>query len=62
MFLEIPAHIYPHVYWVGHQEMRRFEESYKLWLDEQCNAAIPNTEILNNFLHELRGLEKNKEA
>lgn len=62
LFLEIPAHIYPHVYWVGHQEMRRFEESYKLWLDEQCNAAIPNTEILNNFLHELRGLEKNKEA
>jgi hypothetical protein len=53
LFLEIPAHVYPHVYWVGHQEMRRFEEAYKLWLDQQSNAAIPNTEILNNFLHEL---------
>jgi hypothetical protein len=53
LFLEIPAHVYPHVYWVGHQEMRRFEEAYRLWLDEQCNATIPNTEILNNFLHEL---------
>lgn len=53
LFLEIPAHVYPHVYWVGHQEMRRFEEAYKLWLDQASNAAIPNTEILNNFLHEL---------
>jgi hypothetical protein len=53
LFLEIPAHIYPRIYWVGHQSMRRFEEAYKLWLVEQTNEGIPNTEILNNFLFEL---------
>ena len=56
LFLEIPAHIYPRVYWVGHQSMRRFEEAYKLWLVEQTNEGIPNTEILNNFLFELNKL------
>jgi len=59
LFLEMPAHIYPHVYWIGHQEMRRFEEAYKLWLDEQSKGSIPNTEIVNNLLFILDELRKN---
>lgn len=57
LFMEMPAHIYPHVYWIDHHEMRRFEEAYKLWLDEQMNAAIPNTEIVNNMLFQLNELQ-----
>jgi hypothetical protein len=57
IFLEMPAHVYPHVYWVDHHEMKRFEEAYKLWLEEQMSAEIPNTEILNNLLVQLNELQ-----
>ena len=56
LFLEIPAHISPNVYWLDHEEMRRFEDAYRLWLVEQANEGIPNTEVLNNFLFELNKL------
>lgn len=59
LFLEIPAHICPHVYWLSHQEMQQFEAVYKLWIEEQCRAAIPNTEKLNHLIHVLTRLTKN---
>ncbi len=61
LFQEIPAHIYPDVYWVGHQEMHRFEAAYRLWLTDQCQAEIPNTEVLNNLLYQLEVLKNTRE-
>ncbi|HET6255442.1 MAG TPA: hypothetical protein VFE32_15285 [Puia sp.] len=58
LFLEIPAHVSPNVYWVGHEDMRRFEDAYKSWLTEQANEGIPNTEVLNNFLFELNKIRE----
>ena len=56
LFLEIPAHVSPTVFWLDHEGMRRFEDAYRLWLVEQASEGIPNTEVLNNFLYELNKL------
>ena len=58
IYLETPAHIYPHVYWLNHRQMRDFEEAYKLWLEELANTEIPNTEIVNNLVAQLNALRK----
>lgn len=50
IYFETPAHISPNIMWVNHQQMTRFESAYKLWLEEQANEEIPNTEILNNLI------------
>jgi len=39
--------------------MQQFEAVYKLWIEEQCRAAIPNTEKLNHLIHVLTRLTKN---
>ncbi len=36
---EAPAHLYLHVIWVEHTQMRRFEEAYHVWLE--ALAALP---------------------
>ena len=50
IYMETPSHVYPHVYWLDHTQMKQFEEAYKLWIEELTGTEIPNTEILNNLI------------
>jgi hypothetical protein len=49
VFLETPAHVRPHVYWVGHRHMRNFEKAYQAWLREMAEDEAPNTETVNSL-------------
>jgi hypothetical protein len=49
VFLETPAHVRPHVYWVGHRHMRNFEKAYQAWLREMAEDEAPNIETVNSL-------------
>ena len=53
IYLETPSHISSQVYWLDHNQMKEFEEAYKVWVEEMANTDIPNTEIVNNFIEVL---------
>jgi len=56
IYLELPAHIHAYVYWLGHTQMKEFEEAYKLWIEELPRNDIPDTEIVNNMISVLKQL------
>jgi hypothetical protein len=58
IYLETPAHIYAHVYWLDHKQMRDFEEAYKLWLEEMATGQIPNAQLVNNLIAQLNALRQ----
>jgi len=58
VYLEVPSHIYPHIYWLDHKEMKEFEEAYKLWLDELPNIELPDTDVVNKMIFVLNELRK----
>lgn len=58
IYLETPAHITVHVLWAGHGLMADFEEAYHLWIDELSSSTIPNAELVNNLLQELKVLNE----
>jgi hypothetical protein len=58
IYLETPSHIYPHIYWLDHKEMREFEEAYKLWVQEMASPALPDTDIVNNLIAKINELRK----
>jgi hypothetical protein len=68
IYLETPAHIYPHVYWLDYKEMQHIEEAYKLWVEElasleipDTNTEIPDTDIVNKMVSVLNELRKKAE-
>ncbi len=58
IYLETPSHIYAHVYWLDHKEMKEFEEAYRLWVQELANIELPDTDIVNNMIFRLNELRK----
>lgn len=57
IYLETPSHIYPHMYWVSHNEMRQFDDAYELWIKEMAFNEIPATDIVNNMIATLNKLK-----
>jgi len=57
IYLETPSHIYPHVYWVNHHEMREFDEAYEVWVKEMASSEIPATDVMNNMIAALKNLK-----
>lgn len=56
--LELPAHISPRIYWIGIEEMRRFEKAYSEWLAEMANHLIPEYEPVNTLVELLNTLRE----
>jgi hypothetical protein len=58
IYLETPSHIYPHMYWANHSEMRQFDDAYELWIKEMAfNNEEPATDIFNNMIDALNKLK-----
>lgn len=56
IYLETPSHIYPHVYWASHNQMREFDEAYEVWVKEMAGSEIPSTDVVNNMITVLNNL------
>ncbi len=60
IYLETPSHIYPHVYWLDHDEMRHFEKAYEIWVNEMTakitNKSFPSEDIVNEMIKALINL------
>ncbi len=57
VYLETPSHIYAHVYWADHNQMREFDEAYEVWTKEMAVSEIPATDIVNNLITVLNKLK-----
>jgi len=55
---ELPAHVHPRIYWVGVEEMRRFEQAYNGWLTEIANHFAPDYEPVNQLVDVLDTLKE----
>lgn len=52
-----PAHIHTRIYWIGLQEMRRFEDAYAAWLLEMAQTEMPGYEKVNPLIEVLNTLK-----
>jgi len=57
IYLETPSHIYPHMYWADHDEMRQFEDAYEVWIKEIALNEIPATDVVNKMIEALNKLK-----
>lgn len=59
IYLETPSHIYAHMYWANHSEMRGFDDAYELWIKEIATDSeqLPSTDIVNNMIKALNKLK-----
>ena len=59
IYLETPSHIYAHMYWANHSEMRGFDDAYELWIKEIATDSEqpPATDIVNNMIKALNKLK-----
>ncbi|RYG26429.1 MAG: hypothetical protein EOO01_42035 [Chitinophagaceae bacterium] len=55
---EVPAHIFPTIFWLDYKTMKDFEKVYKPWLEEIALNPIPDTGILNNLVFVLNQIMK----
>ncbi|MEO5998620.1 MAG: hypothetical protein ABIN89_17795 [Chitinophagaceae bacterium] len=58
IYMETPSHIYPHVYWLDHSQMREFDDAYKLWVEELAGNDIPDTDKFNKMISVFNDLTK----
>jgi hypothetical protein len=58
IYLETPAHIYAHVYWLDYKEMTDFENVYKPWLEAIAGNEIPDTATVNNLIYVMNQLSQ----
>ncbi|HWI93200.1 MAG TPA: hypothetical protein VNT20_18105 [Flavisolibacter sp.] len=54
---ETPAHIHPKIYWLGIEQMRKFENAWSEWLVEMACNDIPEIQIVNNFIKVVKELK-----
>lgn len=55
---ELPAHVHPRIYWLGVNEMRRFEQAFSGWLVEISNHFAPDYEPVNQLVDVLDTLQE----
>lgn len=60
IYMETPAHIYPHVYWLDYKQMKDFENTYKPWVAAIAGNEIPDTAIVNNLIYMVNELRKSE--
>jgi hypothetical protein len=53
---ESPAHVNIKIYWIGVQEMKRFEKVYYDWLQEMALTEMPAFESVNPLIDKLNSL------
>jgi hypothetical protein len=58
IYLETPAHVYAHVYWLDYKEMTDFENVYKPWLQTIAGNDIPDTATVNNLIYVMNKLSQ----
>lgn len=58
IYLETPAHIYAHVYWLDYKEMTDFENVYRPWLEAIACNEIPDTATVNNLIYVMNQLSQ----
>ena len=56
IYLETPAHIYAHVYWLDYMQMKTFEQAYEPWLKTLADHDIPDVNIVNNLVQVINDL------
>ena len=56
IYLETPAHIYAHVYWLDYMQMKTFEQAYQPWLKTLADDDIPEVNIVNNLVQVINDL------
>jgi hypothetical protein len=56
IYLETPAHIYAHVYWLDYMQMKTFEQAYEPWLKTLADDEIPDVEIVNKLVQVINDL------
>jgi hypothetical protein len=54
---ETPAHIHPKIYWLGIEQMRSFEVAWSEWLIEMACNDVPDIDITNEFILEVKALK-----
>lgn len=58
--LETPAHIYPRVCWWSREDLRAFEELYRVWLENKRNGDVNTEAGLQNLRDLIRTLFERK--
>lgn len=58
IYLETPAHIYAHVYWLDYMQMKTFEQAYDPWLRTLAEDEIPDTAVVNNLVQVINDLNR----
>jgi hypothetical protein len=54
---ETPAHIQAKVYWLGIEQMRKYEDAYFEWIIEMAVNDIPDISIANDFIDAVKSLK-----
>ena len=57
IYLETPSHVYPHIYWANHHQMKEFDEAYEVWVKEIASNGLPATDVVNNMITVLNSLK-----
>jgi hypothetical protein len=55
---EMPAHIFPNIYWLDYMQMKAFEAVYRPWMQHISLNEVPENRIVNNLVRMVNQFRK----